>query len=99
MSLFGNSFPESKRFTVNSATVSFALLAFQTIVKAEAILRASTPGAEKLEVISNAAWKAPSGTLSAMFQAGAVIELFGDVETAFEIYYENYDIHSLPPLK
>lgn len=29
---------------------------------------------------------------------GALIELFGDVETAFDIYYENYDIHGLPPL-
>ena len=53
----------------------------------------------KLEVVSNAAWKAPSGSLSAMFQAGALIELFGDVKTAFDIYYDNYDIHSLPPLK
>lgn len=42
--------------------------------------------------------KAPSGSLSTMFQAGALIELFGDVETAFDFYYDNYDIHSLPPL-
>jgi hypothetical protein len=34
-----------------------------------------------------------------MFQAGALIELSGDVKTAFDIYYDNYDIHSLPPLK
>ena len=60
---------------------------------AEAILRDST-----IEVVSNAAWHAPSGTLSTMFQAGALIELSGDVETAFEIYYETYDIHELPPL-
>ena len=60
---------------------------------AEAILRDSD-----IEVVSNAAWHAPSGTLSAMFQAGALIELSGDVETAFEIYYETYDIHELPPL-
>ena len=46
----------------------------------------------------NAAWPAPSGTLSAMFQTGALIELSGDVETAFEIYYETYDIHELPAL-
>jgi len=51
-----------------------------------------------IEVFSNAAWHAPSGSLSAMFQAGALIELSGDVETAFEIYYETYDIHELPPL-
>lgn len=60
---------------------------------AEAILRASP-----VTVVSNAAWHAPSGTLSAMFQAGALIELSGDVETAFDIYYETYDIHELPPL-
>ena len=66
---------------------------------AEAILRADNPGSEKLDVVSNASWKAPSGSLSAMFQAGALIELSGDTETAFEIYYDNYDIHGLPPLK
>ena len=60
---------------------------------AEAILRGSAAA-----VTSNAAWHAPSGTLSAMFQAGALIELAGDAETAFEIYYDNYDIHELTPL-
>ena len=60
---------------------------------AEAILRGSAAA-----VVSNAAWHAPSGTLSVMFQAGALIELSGDVETAFEIYYDTYDIHELPPL-
>ena len=61
---------------------------------AEAVLRDSAAA-----VVGNAAWHAPSGSLSAMFQAGALIELSGDVETAFEIYYETYDIHSLPQLK
>ena len=60
---------------------------------AEAILRNSN-----VSVTGNAAWQAPSGTLSAMFQAGALIELSGDVETAFDIYYDTYDIHELPPL-
>ena len=60
---------------------------------AESILRDSP-----VRIVSNAAWQAPSGSLSAMFQAGALIELSGDVETAFEIYYETYDIHELPPL-
>ena len=60
---------------------------------AEAILRGSD-----VTVASNAACHAPSGTLSPMFQAGALIELSGDVKTAFEIYYETYDIHDLPPL-
>ena len=65
---------------------------------AEATLRAEAAGKETITVLSNAAWKAPSGKLSTMFQAGALIELSGDVETAFDIYYETYDIHELPPL-
>ena len=60
---------------------------------AEAILRGSGT-----EVAGNASWHAPSGALSVMFQAGALIELSGDTETAFKIYYETYDIHELPPL-
>ncbi len=66
---------------------------------AEATLQAEAAGDEALRVVSNAAWHAPTGTLSAMFQAGALIELSGDAETAFEIYYETYDIHELTPLK
>ena len=49
-----------------------------------------------IRVTSNAAWKAPAGSLSATFQAGALIELSGDVETAYDIYFETYDIHELP---
>ena len=60
---------------------------------AEAVLRESN-----VAVTGNAAWRAPSGALSAMFQAGALIELSGDAKAAFEIYYETYDIHELPPL-
>ena len=66
---------------------------------AEAVLSAEKAGEERLRVVSNAAWKAPSGTLSAMFQAGALLELAGDEDTAFKIYYDTYDIHELPPLE
>ncbi len=65
---------------------------------AEATLLAEEAGKESVRVVSNAAWKAPSGSLSSMFQAGALIELSGDVKTAFDIYYETYDIHELPAL-
>ena len=65
---------------------------------AESILRAEKTGAERWQVTSGAAWKAPEGSLSAMFQAGALIELSGDTDTAFEIYYDTYDIHELPSL-
>ena len=63
---------------------------------AEATLRAEQAGKERMRVVSNAAYNAPSGTLSSMFQAGALIELSGDTDTAFDIYYDTYDIHELP---
>ena len=63
---------------------------------AESVLLSDGSGSEPYAIVSNAAWKAPSGTLSGMFQAGALIELSGDTETAFEIYYDTYDIHELP---
>ena len=90
-------YPSVKKLAVVSS--DYHIATGELLFKAEAVIRANYPGNEKLEVVSNAAWKAPSGSLSAMFQAGALIELFGDVETAFEIYYDNYDIHGLPPLK
>ena len=90
-------YPSVKKLAIISS--DYHIATGELLFKAESILRAGVPGGEKLEVISNAAWKAPSGSLSAMFQAGALIELSGDVKTAFEIYYDNYDIHGLPPLK
>ena len=90
-------YPSVKKLAIVSS--DYHIATGELLFKAESIIRAVAPGSEKLEVISNAAWKAPSGTLSAMFQAGALIELSGDVKTAFEIYYDNYDIHELPPLK
>jgi uncharacterized SAM-binding protein YcdF (DUF218 family) len=89
-------YPSVKKLAIVSS--DYHIATGELLFKAESILRANAQGNEKLEVISNAAWKAPSGSLSTMFQAGALIELFGDVETAFDIYYDNYDIHSLPPL-
>lgn len=90
-------YPSVKKLAIVSS--DYHIATGELLFKAESILRANAPGNEKLEVISNAAWKAPSGSLSTMFQAGALIELFGDVETAFDIYHNNYDIHDLPPIK
>ena len=70
----------------------------ELLFSAESVLKAPVPGEEKLNVVSNASWDAPSGSLSTMFQAGALIELSGDAGTAFDIYYDNYDIHELPPV-
>ena len=90
-------YPQVKQLAIVSSDYHIATGAL--LFGAEAILRAETIGEEKLAVVSNAAYKAPSGTLSTMFQAGALIELSGDVETAFEIYYDTYDIHELPQVK
>lgn len=90
-------YPSVKKLAIVSS--DYHIATGDLLFRAEPILRTNVPGNEKLEVISNAAWKAPSGSLSTMFQAGALIELSGDVKTAFDIYYDNYDIHELPPLK
>lgn len=84
-------YPQVKQIAIISSDyhIPTGILLFS----AEAILRNSDS-----TVVSNASWQAPSGTLSPMFQAGALIELSGDMETAFKIYYETYDIHELPPL-
>ena len=86
------SYPQVKQIAIISSDYHIAtgILLFG----AEAILRDSD-----ISVVSNAAWQAPGGSLSAMFQAGALIELSGSVRTAFDIYYETYDIHELPPLQ
>ncbi len=84
-------YPQVKQIAVVSS--DYHIATGTLLFGAEAILRDSAA-----EVVSNAAWRAPGGTLSAMFQAGALIELSGDTDTAFEIYYETYDIHELPPL-
>ena len=74
-------YPQVKQLAILSSDYHIATGGL--LFGAEAILRDSD-----IRVVSNAAYKAPTGTLSAMFQAGALIELSGDVETAFEIYYE-----------
>ena len=90
-SILAERYPQAKQIAIISSDYHIAtgILLFG----AEAILKDSG-----MDIAGNAAWQAPGGTLSAMFQAGALIELSGDVETAFEIYYDTYDIHELPPL-
>ena len=90
--ILSGQYPQIKQIAIISSDYHIAtgILLFG----AEAILRGSD-----ISVVSNAAWQAPGGSLSAMFQAGALIELSGSVRTAFDIYYETYDIHELPPLQ
>ncbi len=97
LNILAAQYPQVKQLVIVSS--DYHIATGTLLFGAEAILRAEKAGAEMVQIVSNAAWKAPSGTLSRMFQAGALIELSGDVETAFEIYYDNYDIHELPPLE
>ena len=90
-------YPQVKQLAIISS--DYHIATGTLLFSAEATLQAEGAGQETMTVVSNAAWHAPSGTLSSMFQAGALIELSGDVETAFDIYYETYDIHELPALK
>ena len=89
-------YPQVKQLAIISS--DYHIATGTLLFEAEAILREENGEQETEHVLSNAAWAAPSGTLSAMFQAGALTELAGDVETAFQIYYETYDIHELPAL-
>ena len=89
-------YPQVKQLAIVSSDYHIATGAL--LFGAEAVLQAEEAGRETMAVVSDAAYPAPSGTLPRMFRAGALIELSGDVETAFEIYYETYDIHELPPL-
>ena len=68
----------------------------QLFFEAEFLLEAEDPEKPKLSITSNAACDAVYAELSSMFKAGGLIELNGNEEKAFEIYYGNYDIHDLP---
>ncbi len=94
--LLAKNCPQVRQLAIISSDYHIATGAL--LFGAEALLRAENAEAADMQIVSNAAWKAPSGSLSPMFQAGALIELSGDVKTAFDIYYETYDIHELPPL-
>lgn len=89
--ILAEKYPQVKQIAIISS--DYHIATGYLLFGAEAILRDSP-----VRIVSNASWQAPGGSLSAMFQAGALIELSGDAETAFEIYYETYDIHELPPL-
>lgn len=90
--ILAQSYPQVNQIAIISS--DYHIATGTLLFGSEAVLRDSP-----VVVVSNAAWPAPSGTLSTMFQAGALIELSGDVETAFEIYYDTYDIHELPAME
>lgn len=92
--ILGEKYPEVNSLAIVSS--DYHIKTGWLLFSAEATLLADKAGEERIKVISDAAWTAPAGKLSDMFNAGALIELAGDIDTAFEIYYETYDIHDLP---
>ena len=66
-------YPQVKQIAIVSSDYHIAtgVLLFE----AEAILEAENAGQETIQVVSNAAYMAPSGSLSGSFQAGALLEL------------------------
>ena len=68
-------YPQVKQLAIISS--DYHIATGTLLFGAEATLQAEEAGKETMTVVSNAAWHAPSGTLSAMFQAGALIELAG----------------------
>ena len=97
LQILAESYPQVRQLAIVSSDYHIATGAL--LFGAQAILTGAESGEERYTVVSNAAWHAPSGTLSSMFQAGALIELSGNVEKAYDIYFETYDIHELPPLE
>ena len=89
LGILGKQYPQVRQIAIISSDYHIATGVL--LFSAESILRD-----HDIEIVSNAAWHAPAGTLSAMFQAGALIELSGDEKTAYDIYYETYNIHELP---
>ena len=96
MNILTEKYPQVKQLAIVSS--DYHIATGWLLFEAEAILRAENAGQAAMHVVSNAAYKAPSGSLSTMFQAGALIELAGDKKTAYQIYYNTYRIHELPVL-
>ena len=89
--ILADNYPQIRQLAIISSDYHIATGAL--LFGAAAILRDSD-----ISIVSNAAWHAPSGTLSPIFQANALLDLPDDMETAFEIYYNTYGNHELPPL-
>ncbi len=93
LNLLKESCPQVRQLAIISS--DYHIATGTLLFEAESVLRGQD-AQNRYSVVSNAAYKAPSGSLSSMFQAGALIELSGDEDLAYQIYYETYDIHELP---
>ena len=92
--LLTENYPQVSQIAIVSS--DYHIAAGALLFDAEAILRAEQPGQEKMTVVSNAAYPVPSGYLSSTFQAGALMELYGDMLTALQLYTETYPVPEMP---
>ena len=86
-------YPQVDRIAIVSSDYHIATA--EILFEAESILMARDSGNIPFDVVSNAAYEAPAGELNNMFQAGALVELSGNMRMAYDIYCSNYDIHGL----
>ena len=75
LNILDEKYPQVTKLAVISS--DYHIASGNLLFGAESTLRAEAAGLEKYEIISNAAYKAPSGSLSTMFQASALNELSG----------------------
>ena len=95
--ILSRDYPEVDQIAIVSS--DYHIATGEILFEAQSVLMARDVDDLPFEVVSNAAYEAPSGTLTSMFQAGALIELSGNMRTAYDIYCSNYDIHELPEVE
>lgn len=93
LGILSREYPQVDRIAIVSSDYHIATA--EILFEAESILMARDSGNIPFDVVSNAAYEAPSGELNNMFQAGALVELSGNMRMAYDIYCSNYDIHGL----
>ena len=93
LGILSREYPQVDRIAIVSSDYHIATA--ESLFEAESILMARDSGNIPFDVVSNAAYEAPAGELNNMFQAGALVELSGNMRMAYDIYCSNYDIHGL----
>ena len=94
--LLTSRYPAIKKLAV--VTHDFHIPTVKLLFDAAAILYSDAPENAGFSVISSAAVKTSAPPLPRFFQAGALLELYGKREAAYDIYYGRYDLSKLPPI-
>lgn len=87
-------YPQVDQIALVSSDYHIAMA--ELVFTGESILRSPGSDGQVYTIVSNAAYQGTPRTLSQMFTAGGLLELAGDSESAFQIYYDTYDTGRLP---